>query len=41
MNKQWYEFELTLHNMHSAATWRRWRNDKKVWSEQSLATEYT
>ena len=32
LNKQWFEFELTLHNIHSAATWRRWHNDKKVWS---------
>ena len=25
----------------SAATWRRWHNDRKLWSGQILATEYT
>ena len=40
-NKQWFEFELTLHNIHSAATWRQWHNDKKAWSRQSQATECT
>ena len=37
----WFEFELTLYNIHSAATWHRWHNDKKIWSGQSQATEYT
>ena len=23
----------TLYNIHSAATWRRWHNDKKLWSD--------
>ena len=32
---------LSLYNIHSAATWRRWHNDTKVWSCQSLAIEYT
>ena len=41
MNQQWFEFDLTLYNIFSQATWRRWYNDKKLWSEQSLATEYT
>ena len=39
--QQWFEFEITVYNIHSAATWRRWPNDKKVWSGQGLATEYT
>ena len=39
--QQWFEFGLTVYNIHSAATWRRWPNDKKVWSGQSLATKYT
>ena len=45
METQWTNndslFELTLYNIHSAATWRRRHNDKKLWSGQSLATEYT
>ena len=35
LNKQWFEFQLTLYNIHSAATWCRWH--KIVWSGQSLA----
>ena len=31
----------TLYNIHSAATWCQWHNDKKVWLGQRLATEYT
>ena len=41
LNRQWLEFELTLYNTLRPATWRRWHNDKKLWSGQSLATEYT
>ena len=32
---------INFYNIHSAATWRRWHNDKKVWPGQSLVTEYT
>ena len=41
LTEKWFEFVLTWYNIRSAATWRRWRNDKKVRSGQSLATEYT
>ena len=37
LNKQWSEVELTLYHIPSAATWRRWHNDQKVWSGQRLA----
>ena len=40
LNREWLEFELTLYNILCPATRRRWRNDKKFWSRQSLATEY-
>ena len=35
LNKQWFNSELILYNIHSAATWRRWHNDKKIWSGQA------
>ena len=38
---QWFEFEITLCDSHSPATRRRWINDKKLWSGQSLAPMYT
>ena len=41
LDEQSFEFVLTLYNIHSVATWRRWHNDKKLWLGQSLATEYT
>ena len=40
LNKEWFKFEWTLYNIHSAATWR-WHNDKKLWSGQCLVTKYT
>ena len=41
LNKHWFELQLTLYNIHSAVIWRRWHNHQKLWSGQSLATEYT
>ena len=42
LNKQWFELiRVNLHNIHSAATWRQWHNNKKAWSANSLDTEYT
>ena len=41
LNRQWFEFVLTVYNKQSPATWRRWHSDKKFWSGQCLATEYT
>ena len=41
LNRQWLEFALTLCNINSPAARRRLHNDKKLWSGQSLATEYT
>ena len=41
LNRQWLEFELTQYNILNPATRRRWHNDKKLWSGQSIATEYT
>ena len=33
LNKQWFEFELTLYNIHSATTWRRWHGKKVIWAK--------
>ena len=40
LNRQWFEFELTLYNILSPVTVRRWYV-KKFSLEQNLATEYT
>ena len=44
LNKQWLEFELTLYNIHSATTWRQWKNDNnfdqgKAWHRIHIAFE--
>ena len=31
LNRQWFEYELTLHNIHSTVTWRRSDIHKKHW----------
>ena len=41
LNRQWLEFELTLYNIFSPTTRSRRHNDKKLWSGQRVATEYT
>ena len=30
LNKHWFEFELTLYNILSAATWRRWHKTRSL-----------
>ena len=36
MNKQWFEFELTLYNIHRPETRRRWHNDFFTQNEKIL-----
>ena len=41
LNKQLFEFQWTLHNIHSPETWRRWHNDKKLWSVRPRSPDQT